>query len=61
MKELKITVSPEGAVQIETSGFTGTACKDFTKSLEAAIGTVTSDTPTPEAFQREESHNRDRA
>lgn len=52
MTEITVTIQ-KGKAVIETRGFVGTACKDATKDLERAMGTVTSDTPTPEMHNRE--------
>ena len=37
-KKIEITVSPEGATSIKTSGFTGGSCRDATRDLERALG-----------------------
>ena len=37
-KKIEITVSPEGATSINTTGFTGSSCKDATRDLERALG-----------------------
>jgi hypothetical protein len=37
-KTIEITISPEGAVSIKTSGFTGGSCRDATRDLERALG-----------------------
>ena len=37
-KTIEITVSPEGATSIKTSGFTGGSCRDATRDLERALG-----------------------
>lgn len=37
-KKIEITVSPEGATSIKTSGFTGGSCRDATRELERALG-----------------------
>jgi hypothetical protein len=50
MKKIKVVVSKEGETQISTEGFTGTACKDATKQLEKALGTVTKDSNTQEFY-----------
>jgi len=54
-------VSPTGEVKVSTIGYKGAACKDATKALEKALGSVTSDTPTPEAYERETLHTRNRS
>ncbi len=50
MKKIKVVVDKEGRTEISTSGFSGTACKDVTKNLEKALGTVTKDTNTQEFY-----------
>jgi hypothetical protein len=37
-KTIEITVSPEGAVNIKTAGFTGSSCRDATRDIERALG-----------------------
>jgi hypothetical protein len=37
-KTIEITVSPEGAVSIKTTGFTGSSCRDATRDIERALG-----------------------
>ena len=36
-KRIEITVSPEGATSIKTTGFSGSSCKDATRDLEKAL------------------------
>lgn len=57
MKEIKITVSTTGEIEISTAGFRGKACKDATKEIERALGLVESDKTTPEFFLPEERPN----
>jgi heat shock protein HslJ len=47
-KRIEITVSPQGATSIKTSGFTGMSCKDATRELERALGVASKETLTPE-------------
>ena len=47
-KTIEITVSPEGAVSIKTTGFTGNSCKDATRELERALGVASKETLLPE-------------
>ena len=61
MKKIIIEVMPNGDTTITTQGYKGKACKEATKAFEAAFGTVISDTPTAEAYEREELHNRSRS
>ena len=37
-KTIEVTVSPKGETTIQTKGFTGEACRDATRNLEAALG-----------------------
>ena len=52
-KRIEITVSPEGAVSIKTSGFQGGSCKDATRDLEKALGVAGQEQLTQEYFARE--------
>ncbi len=56
-KKIEMKVSPTGEVTITTSGYRGAECKKATKELEEALGTVTKDTPTPEAALKEAKTN----
>ena len=47
-KRIEITVSPEGATSIKTSGFTGSSCRDATRELERALGISSRETLLPE-------------
>jgi hypothetical protein len=51
-KKIEITVSPEGAVNIKTSGFSGGSCKDATRDLERALGVAGRESLLPEYFQQ---------
>ena len=51
-RTIEITVSPEGAPSIKTSGFSGSSCRDATRDLERALGVVRSEHLLPEYFQR---------
>ena len=35
---IEVTVSPKGETRIETNGFSGSTCRDASKTLEAALG-----------------------
>jgi len=50
MKTIDMVIEKDGTFTITTSGYDGSACKDATKALEAALGTVTEDTATPEMY-----------
>ena len=52
-KTIEITVTPEGATSIKTSGFTGSSCKDATRELERALGVAGRESLLPEYFQQQ--------
>jgi len=47
-KTIEITVSPEGATSIKTSGFVGSSCRDATRDLERALGLAGKESLLPE-------------
>jgi len=49
-KTIEITVSPEGATSIKTSGFTGGSCRDATRELERALGVAGKESLLPEFY-----------
>jgi hypothetical protein len=51
-KKIEITVSTEGAVNIKTSGFTGSSCRDATRDIERALGVSGTEHLLPEYFQQ---------
>ena len=51
-KKIEITVSPEGATSIKTTGFSGSSCKDATRDFERALGVAGRETLLPEYFQQ---------
>jgi hypothetical protein len=56
-----IVVSKDGkTVQVEAHGFTGGECKDVTRGIEQALGTVTSEEHKPEFHEAVEQHRRAR-
>ena len=57
-KKIEITVSPEGATSIKTSGFSGSSCKDATRDLERALGVASKETLLPEFHQQQAQQNR---
>ena len=54
-KIIEITVSPEGATSIKTSGFTGGSCRDATRDLERALGVAGNESLLPEFYARAQS------
>ena len=49
-KTIEITVSPEGATSIKTSGFTGSSCRDASRDLERAMGVAGKESLLPEYY-----------
>jgi hypothetical protein len=49
-KTIEITVSPEGATSIKTSGVTGSSCRDATRDLERALGVSGKESLLPEYY-----------
>ena len=49
-RTIEITVSPEGATSIKTSGFTGGSCRDATRELERALGVAGKESLLPEFY-----------
>ncbi len=52
--EITITFSKEGKATVAVKGVKGRSCKDATRELEQALGTVTNDTPTKEMYEQPE-------
>ena len=51
MKEIIVTVTDEGNVQIETRGFTGKACLEESQFLKDVLGKETARNLTPTYWQ----------
>ena len=51
-KTIEITVSPEGATSIKTSGFAGGSCRDATRELERALGVSGRESLLPEFYNQ---------
>ena len=51
-KTIEITVSPEGATSIKTSGFTGGSCRDATRDIERALGVAGKESLLPEFYSQ---------
>jgi hypothetical protein len=56
-KTIEITVSPEGATSIKTTGFTGSSCRDVTRDIERALGVAGRESLLPEYFQQAHAGN----
>jgi hypothetical protein len=57
-KTIEITVSPEGATSIKTSGFTGGSCRDATRDLERALGLAGRESLLPEFYAQKSTGER---
>jgi hypothetical protein len=57
-KTIEITVSPEGAASIKTSGFTGGSCRDATRDLERALGVSGRENLLPEFYAQSQTGER---
>ena len=51
-KKIEITVNPEGAVSMKTTGFTGGSFREATRELERALGMSGRESLLPEFFVR---------
>jgi hypothetical protein len=47
-RTIEVIVSPNGQTKLETKGFAGSACRDASKFLEAALGPSTEERLTAE-------------
>jgi hypothetical protein len=50
---IKVIVSPQGEVTMQTKGYAGSDCLQASKHLEQALGVVTNDQKTTEFYQQE--------
>lgn len=50
-RTIEVVVSPAGEVVVTAKGFAGPACRDATRALERALGTVAAERPTAEFYQ----------
>jgi hypothetical protein len=50
MQVVEITIAPDGTPTIEVNGVPGQACRDVTKTVERALGTVVEDKPTKDMY-----------
>ena len=53
LKEMIVTIMPDGEIKIETKGFTGKSCIKETEALKALLGEETSRELTPTYYERE--------
>ena len=50
-RAIEIIVTPEGKTTVQTSGFTGPACREASRFIEEALGQRMSETLTAEFHQ----------
>ena len=53
MAEVEIVILPDGSAEVGVACVKGASCKDLTREIEKALGTVTSDKHTREMYERE--------
>lgn len=54
MHTITLTIDNKGGIKIAVDGLKGAACKDVTKTLENALGTVKEDAKTTEFYQQQQ-------
>jgi len=52
VKEITITIAPDGSVITQVKGIKGAGCKTLTNQIEKALGSVASNKATPEMFEK---------
>jgi len=56
-KQIVLEFLKDGTVRVAPAGFGGAGCRDATRFIEEALGTVVSSEDTPEAFMVENTSN----
>jgi hypothetical protein len=51
VKIIEVIIRPDGQSTIETTGFSGSSCRDASRFLELALGSTASETLTAEYHQ----------
>ena len=52
MQEIHIDIAPDGGLQIDAVGFSGTDCEQATRFLETALGQIARKQKKPEYYQQ---------
>lgn len=60
-RQILVTISADGAVEVQVKGYAGPGCRDLTRRLEAALGQTVKDRTTAEFSQTEEQNRRQQA
>jgi len=56
-KTIEVIVAPDGKVQVETKGFTGSECRQASLKLEQALGLKRSEHLTAEFYHQAENES----
>lgn len=59
-RQIVVSISPEGEVEVRVEGQPGPSCQDLTRKLEDALGTTVVDRRTPEFHQPHQQDLRQR-
>jgi hypothetical protein len=59
MRTIEITVDAKGQTKVETTGFTGSSCRDASRFLEQALGRSKSETLTAAFYQQQAIEQQD--
>ena len=58
---VKVTISPEGNIEVEAQGMKGKGCEALTEAFEKGLGSVTEDRKKPEYHAHEQQPKQQRA
>jgi hypothetical protein len=51
LKTIDVIVAPDGSSRVQTNGFTGSQCKEASRFLEQALGTIQSEQLTADFYR----------
>lgn len=57
MQRILVTISPEGAITLQTTGFTDGSCRDASRAMQQALGLVESDKPSTDSGTISATHH----
>ena len=60
MSRIEIVIAPTGEATVQTTGFTGSSCRDASKFLEEALGRQTDERLTSEFYETVQTETRNR-
>jgi len=58
MREIEVTIHPDGTISIEAHGYEGADCEDATRFIEQALGKVQQRKRKPEYYRGTAQRNR---